>query len=118
MIEHPVRAAEGLTLMLAAAFIVAGAFRFVVAIKEQFAGFGWVAINGVIAFVLGVAIWRHWPESSYKVIGLCVGIDLIFNGWSWVMLGLVVKAAGPATTGGAARKEVAAGMKSAGSGSH
>jgi uncharacterized membrane protein HdeD (DUF308 family) len=110
MIEHPKEAAEGVTLMLAAAFIVAGVFRVVVAMKEQFAGAGWVMVNGVIAFVLGVAIWRHWPESSPQVIGLCVGIDLIFNGWSWVMLGLVVKATGPGTPGGAARKEVAAGM--------
>jgi uncharacterized membrane protein HdeD (DUF308 family) len=96
MIEHPVAAAEGLTLMLAAAFIVGGVFRVVVALKEQFAGAGWVVLHGVIAFALGVAIWRHWPESSLQVIGFFVGIDLIFNGWSWVMLGLIVKAAGAA----------------------
>jgi hypothetical protein len=28
---------------------------------------------------------------------LSVGIDLIFSGWSWVMLGLLVRSAAPAT---------------------
>jgi uncharacterized membrane protein HdeD (DUF308 family) len=92
MIDRPERAAEVLTLMLAAAFLVAGTFRVVGALKERFAGAGWILVNGVIAFALGVAIWKHWPESSYRVIGLFVGIDLIFEGWSWVMLGLIVRA--------------------------
>src|SRR5262249_50813666 len=98
MVEDPLRAAEALTLMLAAAFLVAGVLRVVVALKEHFIGWGWVLVNGVVTLILGIAIWRRWPESSLWIIGICVGVDLIFNGWSWVMLGLAVKAAAPATT--------------------
>ena len=36
-------------------------------------------------------IWRLWPLSGPWVIGLFIGIDLIFYGWSLVMLGLVAK---------------------------
>src|SRR5262249_31677178 len=32
-------------------------------------------------------------------VGLFVGIDLIFNGWSWVMLALAVRAPAPAAQG-------------------
>ena len=32
-------------------------------------------------------LYRQWPLSGLWVIGLFVGIDLIFNGWGWVMLG-------------------------------
>jgi uncharacterized membrane protein HdeD (DUF308 family) len=96
MIEHPLRAAEGLTLMLAAAFLLSGAVRLVHAAVHSFPGRGWTLLNGFITLALGAMIWRQWPESSFWVIGLFIGIDLVFSGWSWVMLGLVVKAAGPA----------------------
>jgi uncharacterized membrane protein HdeD (DUF308 family) len=36
-------------------------------------------------------IWRQWPVSGLWVIGLFIGIDLIFYGWSLVMLGLLAK---------------------------
>src|SRR2546425_132118 len=55
-------------------------------------GYAFIAtLTTVVMFGLGVAIWRQWPESSLWVIGLFVGIDLIFNGWSWVMLAMIVK---------------------------
>jgi uncharacterized membrane protein HdeD (DUF308 family) len=97
MIDHPVRAAEGLTLMLATAFLVGGAVRVIYALIHSFAGRSWVVINGFISLLLGIAIWRQWPESSLWVIGLFIGVDLIVNGWMWVMVGIMVKApvAGP-----------------------
>lgn len=95
MVEHPLRAAEGLTLMLAAAFLLGGSFRIIFVLSERFPGWPWVLVNGVITLLLGIAIWRQWPESSLWVIGLFVGIDLVFNGWSWVMLALAVRAAAP-----------------------
>jgi uncharacterized membrane protein HdeD (DUF308 family) len=91
MIEHPHRAAEILTLMLAVAFLISGAFRIVYVLIERFDGWPWVMLNGVVTLLLGLLIWKQWPESSYWVIGLFVGIDLIFNGWSWVMLALGLK---------------------------
>ena len=92
MVEHPVQAAEGLTLMLATAFLLGGAVRVVYALIHSFAGRGWVVMNGFISLFLGIAIWRQWPESSLWVIGLFIGVDLIINGWLWVMLGMMVKA--------------------------
>jgi uncharacterized membrane protein HdeD (DUF308 family) len=95
MIEHPLAAAEGLTLLLAVAFLVGGSLRIIHAVGERFADWGWVLLNGLVTLALGILIWRQWPGSGYLVIGLFVGIDLILSGWSWVMLGLIVKAAGP-----------------------
>jgi uncharacterized membrane protein HdeD (DUF308 family) len=95
MVEHPVDAAEGLTLMLAAAFLLGGAARVIYALNQSFAGRGSVLVNGFISVLLGISIWRQWPESGLLVIGLFIGIDLVFNGWLWVMLGLMVKAPAP-----------------------
>jgi uncharacterized membrane protein HdeD (DUF308 family) len=96
MIEKPDRVLEVLTIMLAVAFVIAGTARILYALIDRFAGWEWVLLNGAIALLLGILIWRGWPESSTWVIGTFVGIDLIFNGWSWVMLGLLVKNAGRA----------------------
>lgn len=99
MIEHPIGAAAILTLMIAVAFFVGGILRIVYGLVERFPGRGWVLLNGGITMLLGVAIWRQWPEASFWVIGLFVGIDLVFNGVSWIMLGLVLRAVGKKASG-------------------
>jgi len=90
---HPQAAAITATgwLVLAAAFMVGGLFRIVSAAADRFHGWGWVLLNGVITLVLGVMIWREWPESALRVIGLFVGIDMLFAGWSWIMMALAVR---------------------------
>jgi uncharacterized membrane protein HdeD (DUF308 family) len=90
LIDHPGRGAAALTLMLAVVFLAVGAVRTVYAVVERFTGWTWALLNGVVTFALGALLWREWPESSDFVIGLFVGIDLVFNGWSWVMLGLLL----------------------------
>jgi uncharacterized membrane protein HdeD (DUF308 family) len=91
MLEDPVRAAAVLTLLLSAYLLVGGVLRIVFALAVQFVSWPWVLVNGVVDVVLGVLIWREWPGSSLWVIGLFVGIDLLFNGWSWVILALTVR---------------------------
>jgi uncharacterized membrane protein HdeD (DUF308 family) len=36
-------------------------------------------------------IFNRWPEASLWVLGLFVGIDLLFHGWSWIILALNVR---------------------------
>ena len=91
LVQHPVAAAATFTLVLAAALMVGGVFRIVSALVDHFHGWGWVLLNGVVTLVLGVLIWRGWPESSLKIIGLFVGIDMLFAGWSWIMMALTVR---------------------------
>jgi uncharacterized membrane protein HdeD (DUF308 family) len=90
LVQRPVAAAAGFTLVLAAAFMVGGLFRIVSALVDRFPGWGWVLLNGVVTLVLGVMIWRDWPDSGLWVIGLFVGIDMVFAGWSWIMMALAV----------------------------
>ena len=98
MLSHPVRAAAGLTLMIAAILLVGGMFRIIVSMTERFESWGWVFLNGAITVLLGVLIWRQWPWSGLWVIGLFVGIELIFCGWSWVMLALSARRIAPRET--------------------
>jgi uncharacterized membrane protein HdeD (DUF308 family) len=88
---HPLLAAESLTLMLAAAFLVGGTYRIVAASVERFPSWGWVVFNGVITLVLGIAILRQWPGAGLWVLGMFVGIDLIVNGVTWSVLSVSVR---------------------------
>jgi uncharacterized membrane protein HdeD (DUF308 family) len=88
ILEDPIQAAVVLTLLIAAYFLVGGLLRILVSFVVQFYSWQWVVLNGVVDLILGVMILNRWPGSSLWVIGLFVGIDLIFQGWSWVILAL------------------------------
>lgn len=79
-----------LTLFLSAWFIVAGGYRAIAALVVRFPFWGWALLNGIITFLLGIIIYREFPESGLWVIGLLVGIELLFHGWMWIMLALGV----------------------------
>jgi len=91
ILENPEGGAAGLTLLMAAFFLVSGLFRIVVSVVERFPGWGWVLLNGAVSLLLGLVIWRQLPESAFWVIGLLVGFELLFNGWAWVMLALMIR---------------------------
>lgn len=91
LIENPLRGAEALTLLMAFFMILGGMFRIVAALAGQPRQWGWVFMSGLITLVLGVIIWRQWPISGLWVIGTFVGVEMIFYGWSLIMLGLAVK---------------------------
>jgi uncharacterized membrane protein HdeD (DUF308 family) len=91
MLEDPVRAAAVLTLLLTASFFVGGLLRIIFSLMVRFPAWPWVLLTGVVDLILGVILWSNWPESSLWVIGLLIGIDLLFHGWSWVILALTVR---------------------------
>jgi uncharacterized membrane protein HdeD (DUF308 family) len=92
MLEDPVRAAVVITLLLAANFFVGGLLRIIFSLVLQFPAWPWVLLHGAVDLILGVLILSGWPDSSLQIIGLFIGLDLLFHGWSWVLLGLSVRA--------------------------
>ena len=88
ILDHPQNSAIQLTLIIAIFLIVGGVFRIVFALSERFTGWGWVLLNGAVTLLLGMLVYKQWPESGLWVIGLFVGIEMIFNGWAWVMLAI------------------------------
>jgi len=92
--EAPAEALVVLTLMLAGFFVVAGAFRIITALVDKYPMWGWSLLNGIVTLMLGLIIFRSFrslPEGEggvFWIIGLLVGMDLLFNGWTWIMLAL------------------------------
>lgn len=91
VLECPVSAAAALTMLMAAFFIVGGLFRIAGALMVRFHGWAWDLLNGAITLLLGVIIWRNFPEATFWVIGVFVGVEMIFAGWTWIMFSLLAK---------------------------
>ncbi len=91
IITHPLGSAVELTLIIAVLFLFSGVFRIVTAIAVPLPNRGWLMVNGVITLLLGVMILAQWPGSGLWVIGMFIAIDMIFNGWSLVMLSLAAR---------------------------
>lgn len=88
-LNRPVEAMLALSLLLACMLLVGGAFRTIASAWYQFPQWGWVFVGGLLELALGLMIWLEWPSAaSLGVIGLFVGIDMMFSGWTWIMLGL------------------------------
>jgi uncharacterized membrane protein HdeD (DUF308 family) len=88
IIDRPVEAEIIYTLLMAVFFFAEGLFRIVAAIAGRFRDWGWVLLSGVVTLLLGILIWRQWPFSGLWVIGMFLGINMIFNGVSYVMIGM------------------------------
>ena len=80
LIRHPDAGAAGVTMLLAALFIVGGLFRGVSAGVIQFPRWGWTVCSGLVSVVLGIYLLTIWPTASTYFIGMVIGIDLIFDG--------------------------------------
>jgi uncharacterized membrane protein HdeD (DUF308 family) len=88
MLVKPVMSAETLTLVMSVFFLLAGLYQLISALVTHLAGWGWQALSGVITTVLGILVLAGWPASGLWVIGLFLGIELIFYGWAWIALAI------------------------------
>ncbi len=91
VLANPTATAMTLTLIMAIFFILDGVFRIIIAIATRFPQWGWMLFNGIVTLILGIIIWQQWQYFGLRIIGLFIGIDLIFSGWSWVMLSLAAR---------------------------
>ena len=91
LVARPGIGAVTLTLAFAISLVVQGAFRIGAALSTRMDGWGSLLVSGIVTLVLGLMIWNEWPLSGLWVIGLFVGIDLLFYGWWLVSLALSVR---------------------------
>ncbi len=87
LLLNPDQGVRALTLLLAMFFMVTGFIKILMAAAVyKTENWGWLLANGIVAFILGALIWAQWPDNTDWVIGLLVGIDLVFSGFSLLML--------------------------------
>lgn len=91
-ILNPLVGAEVLTLIFGASLIASGFFRLWVWVQNRTqTGGGWIAWSGLMTLVVGLIIAAGWPTNSLWVLGLILSVDLLFQGWSMLLLGMALK---------------------------
>lgn len=86
VLAQPVDAGADVVLLVAAALMAGGVFHLLGSLLLRPGGRRWLLAGGAAAVLLGVVLWRQWISSELWVLGLCVGLDFLCRGTSWMML--------------------------------
>ena len=78
---HPLIGTMTLTLLMATYFMVQG-FLYIFYSISMWSLLKWkgLLLNGILSLALGILIWQGWPNNSLWVLGLYLGIYLVFLG--------------------------------------
>jgi uncharacterized membrane protein HdeD (DUF308 family) len=90
LIVEPHNGTLTLTLVLGIYFLFMGLTRIAVAFAGRGQqGAGLVGLSGFAGLLIGILVLAEFPSSADWAIGLLVGIDLIFAGWTLTALAIV-----------------------------
>ncbi|TEA77598.1 HdeD family acid-resistance protein [Allopusillimonas ginsengisoli] len=91
-IINPAFGASILTLMLGAVLIATGALRLWIWFNNRTQRhWQWLALSGTVTLLAGLVIAVGWPGNSVWVLGLVLAIDLLFQGWTLLFVGLALR---------------------------
>ncbi len=87
LLVRPVTGVAALALLTGAFFLAGGIARSLLAFRWRPAsGWGWILLDGLLSIALAVLIAIGWPQSSFVIIGILVGVWLISAGaWRIVL---------------------------------
>lgn len=81
-----------LTLVLGLYFLFMGTTRLAVALTGRGQpNAGLLAVSGIASLLIGILVLAEFPSSADWAIGLLVGVDLIFAGWTLAAVALFGK---------------------------
>lgn len=96
LIALPLQGVITLTIVLTVIFVIEGVAAIFTGLefRRYLRSWVWTVLSGVITLVLAYLIWSGWPNTARWVIGLYVGISLVFLGVSLVTTALSARGAG------------------------
>jgi len=87
MIVNPITGLLALTVTVLVYFVASGIFKIVLAARmEHLPQRGWVTLSGILSLALAIYIGSQFPGSALWLIGMLVGIEMLFSGWAFVMI--------------------------------
>ncbi|MFA6051005.1 MAG: HdeD family acid-resistance protein [Methylobacter sp.] len=88
-ITEPAAGVLTLTMLMTLFFALEGITKISLAfMMRPLANWGFILFSGITALVFAVIIWVSWSESAHWLLGLFLGINMIFLGWSLVKISL------------------------------
>lgn len=91
LISNPVEGSLSITFLLGLFYILVGITRIFYSLAIRLGRWQWSFFNGLLSLVLGILITGNLPTASLFVIGLFIGIDLVFSGWTYITASLFAK---------------------------
>jgi len=89
LIAQPAKGALTLTMLMMLYFAMEGIAKISLAfMMRPLPHWGWVFFSGFTALMLSVVVWAGWPGTAEWVLGLLLGINMIFLGSSLVRISL------------------------------
>ncbi len=81
MLFYPFAGMAALALVLGFYIAVAGILDIIefTALRPLY-GAGWFLVDGIVSLILAGLIFLHWPSRSFWVVGMLVGVSLLFSG--------------------------------------
>lgn len=95
-IANPLKGVLTLTAILMLYFFISGLFKIILAFElRPLHSWGWLFLSGIIAIIMGGIIYSGWPGTALWVIGLLLGIDMLFFGVSLLSLAFAIDTTKP-----------------------
>jgi uncharacterized membrane protein HdeD (DUF308 family) len=88
-ITKPIAGALTLTMLMTTFFALEGIAKISLAfMMRPLANWGFILFSGITALVFALIIWISFSESAHWLLGLFLGINMVFLGWSLVKISL------------------------------
>lgn len=92
LIISPETGALTLTVMLTAFFIIGGIAKMLLSLQSRdVPNWGWIFVSGLLSLVLAAIIISGWPGTAQWVLGLLLGINMLFTGFALTTLAVSLK---------------------------
>lgn len=78
-----------ISLVLVILFILGGLNKIFGALTDRPTNWGWVVFGGGLSIILGFFILSQWPVKSFVFLGVLVGIEILLNGWTLLVVGYI-----------------------------
>jgi uncharacterized membrane protein HdeD (DUF308 family) len=92
LLLYPISGIISLTVLLMIYFILDGISKIIwgAQTRSRLTSWGWLIFSGLISLALAFIIWSGWPGTAFWVIGLLVGINMLFFGASLLGIGFAL----------------------------
>ncbi|TMV07131.1 hypothetical protein FGK63_13555 [Ruegeria sediminis] len=97
-LAHPLQGVISLSMLVIILFMAGGIARVILSFQMRGTQFFWpTLISGILSMVLAAIIWNYAtaePAAMLNLLGILLGIEMLFNGFGLVFMALFVKGAG------------------------
>ena len=89
LVTEPAQGSLTITLLVTLFFAIEGLTKIYFALMMRpLSQWGWVFFSGITALFLAIVVWMGWPQTGLWVLGLLLGINMVFLGWSLIKISL------------------------------